>query len=115
MFEGISPTGWLVIGCCMALGFGVVRFMIVTSRERAGDDPTPETQRADALEARAWHHVLEVAEDASLETIQDAWRRQMARYHPDRVAGLGPEFAVIAEQRAREINLAYEMARKLRT
>ena len=33
MFVGISPSGWLVIVCALSLGFGVVRFLIVTMNE----------------------------------------------------------------------------------
>jgi DnaJ-domain-containing protein 1 len=38
----------------------------------------------------------------------------MREYHPDRVAGLAPEFMVIAEQRAKEFNAAYAEARSRR-
>lgn len=35
MFDGISPSGWLVIVCALALGFGMVRFLIVTMNEKS--------------------------------------------------------------------------------
>lgn len=37
MFDGIDATGWLVILSALALGFGMVRFMIVTAREREAE------------------------------------------------------------------------------
>jgi hypothetical protein len=37
MFDGIDATGWLVILSALALGFGMVRFMIVTARERESE------------------------------------------------------------------------------
>jgi DnaJ-domain-containing protein 1 len=33
-------------------------------------------------------------------------------YHPDRVSGLGPEFAEIAERKMKQINAAYEELQK---
>ncbi len=37
MPDDIDATGWLVILSALALGFGVVRFVIVTMREESGD------------------------------------------------------------------------------
>jgi len=34
----------------------------------------------------------------------------MAQYHPDKVAHLGPELQVLAEQMAKRINRAYDEA-----
>jgi hypothetical protein len=45
---------------------------------------------------------------ASAADISGAYRRLAQMYHPDKVSGLAPEFQVIAEQRMKEINLAYE-------
>jgi curved DNA-binding protein CbpA len=33
-------------------------------------------------------------------------------YHPDKVAGLAPEFQVLAEKRMKEINAAYELLKE---
>jgi hypothetical protein len=34
MSDDISPTGWIVIACALAFGFGVVRFLIVMARDK---------------------------------------------------------------------------------
>jgi DnaJ-domain-containing protein 1 len=33
-------------------------------------------------------------------------------YHPDKMAGLAPEFQVIAESRMKELNAAYELLKR---
>ena len=61
-----------------------------------------------------WHEVLEVCPSASPSAIKLAYRRMITLYHPDRVEGLGVELRTVAERRAKEINEAYAIARKLR-
>ena len=41
MLDDISATGWLVILCCLALGFGGVRFTIAILQEK-DDESQPE-------------------------------------------------------------------------
>lgn len=55
------------------------------------------------------YDVLEVAPDASHEEIKQAFRRQIARYHPDKVQHLGAEFQVLAATRASELTEAYSV------
>ena len=57
---------------------------------------------------------LQVDPAASDAMIEAAYRRLIAQYHPDRVAGAGPEIVALAETRARSINQAYERIQKLR-
>jgi DnaJ-domain-containing protein 1 len=64
---------------------------------------------------RSWYEVLGVDEtNASFDEIQAVYRHKIAQYHPDRVAGLGPELQALAEQHSKEINRAYAEARKSR-
>jgi len=53
------------------------------------------------------YRVLGVAPDASQAEIDQAYRRLMSQYHPDKLAGAAPELREKAEQRTREINAAY--------
>jgi curved DNA-binding protein CbpA len=46
---------------------------------------------------------------APAEEIKRAFRREIARYHPDKVQHLGPEFQEIAASRAAELTDAYRM------
>jgi DnaJ-class molecular chaperone len=51
--------------------------------------------------------VLGVPRDASPEDVTRAYREQMKRYHPDRVADLGPELQQVAHQKSLDIQRAF--------
>jgi hypothetical protein len=51
---------------------------------------------------------LSVAPTADADTIKKAFRREIARYHPDKVIHLGPEFQEMAATRAAELTVAYK-------
>src|SRR5881392_868722 len=53
--------------------------------------------------------MLSVAPDAPADEIKKAFRREIARYHPDKVQHLGPEFQEIAAGRAAELTEAYRV------
>ena len=62
----------------------------------------------------AWHEVLGVSPDATAEDIRQAYSLQMSKYHPDKVAELGPEIQRLAQQMTQRLNVAYEQALKSR-
>lgn len=51
---------------------------------------------------------MSVAPTADADTIKKAFRREIARYHPDKVVHLGPEFQEMAATRAAELTVAYK-------
>jgi DnaJ like chaperone protein len=59
---------------------------------------------------------LGVTPDASESEIKRAYRKLMSENHPDKLAakGLPPSMRQLAEERAREINVAYDLIRKAR-
>jgi len=57
---------------------------------------------------------LGLTSDASDADIDQAYRRLMSQYHPDKVAGAAPELRAQAEKRSRAINTAYDRIRTLR-
>jgi curved DNA-binding protein CbpA len=61
--------------------------------------------------AKTLYDTLEVIPTASAETIHAAYRSLISRYHPDKVAGIGPELQAVANARTKEINHAYDMLR----
>lgn len=58
--------------------------------------------------------VLGLTDEASDVEIDQAYRRLMSQYHPDRMAGAADELRRQAEAKAREINAAYDRIKTLR-
>ncbi len=54
------------------------------------------------------YDVLGIAPTASADEIKRTFRREIARYHPDKVQHLGQEFQGIAADKATELTRAYE-------
>jgi DnaJ domain len=60
-----------------------------------------------AATVKSYYELLGIDVSADLETIKKAFRREIARYHPDKVAHLGREFQEMASHRAMELTTAY--------
>jgi curved DNA-binding protein CbpA len=54
-----------------------------------------------------YYDVLGLSPDASADEIKRAFRERIARYHPDKVQHLGPEFQQLAQLRSSELTEAY--------
>ena len=67
--------------------------------------PAAPASRADAWDPWA---VLGVPRTASKDAIAEAYRAQLKRYHPDRVADLGPELQRVAHEKTLELQRAYQ-------
>ncbi|MCK1756200.1 DnaJ domain-containing protein [Bradyrhizobium sp. 137] len=125
--------GWIefsvIIGCGL-IGFFIVSGVLEYRRasvesahqERAeagarrtdedcGSEDEPVARPASE---RAWWEILGVSKEAPPSDIKTAFRKQIARYHPDRVEGLGRELRELAEKKAKEINWAYAVAKRER-
>jgi len=72
-------------------------------RQREREQPTTQSQTE-------WWSVLEVTPSASKDDIVRNYRRKIQQCHPDRVAGLAPEFLRLAEETTKRLNVAYEQA-----
>jgi len=72
---------------------------------------------ADALRIKRAYSTLGVGQSATNDEIKQAYRRQMNRNHPDKIAGTNPDAADVAaaEKRTREIRSAYEMLKARRS
>ena len=64
---------------------------------------------------KTWYRILEVAESASMLEISTQYKRKIREYHPDKVASLGKELRELAEFKSKEINSAYDFAKKLKS
>lgn len=60
------------------------------------------------------HVVLGITPEATDAELDQAYRRLMSQYHPDRLTGAASELRAQAETRAREINGAYDRIKALR-
>ena len=60
------------------------------------------------------HAVLGLPREANDAEVEQAYRRLIAQYHPDRLQGAAPELRRQAEAKAREINGAYDRIKALR-
>jgi hypothetical protein len=58
------------------------------------------------------YEVLGVGEGASMEEIRSAYKRLVAKYHPDKVQHLGPEFQKLAHEKFIAVQQAYEKLKK---
>jgi hypothetical protein len=56
---------------------------------------------------RSHYDVLGLDPASDPEVIKKAFRREIARYHPDKVSHLGPEFQAMAATKAAELTTAY--------
>jgi len=76
----------------------VVRALLAPSQPVLGSDSPPSWD--------PWA-VLGVTRGASQDEIARAYREQLKRYHPDRVADLGPELQQVAHRKTVELQRAY--------
>ena len=81
--------------------------------ENAGDDE-PEIEEDFNDKDDHFFQVLKISEDSprDFNSIKSTYRKKIAQYHPDKVSAMGPEIRDVAEQKAKEINEAYEHFRK---
>jgi DnaJ domain len=85
-----------------------------THSQRTGNSQWESSQTRAANKPKVWYEVLELQPTADIADIKKAYHRKIAEYHPDKVADLGPELRAMAEMFSKEINVAYEEARRTR-
>jgi DnaJ like chaperone protein len=74
------------------------------------EQPRPESRTS----GKDPYAVLGLAPDASEREIKNAYRRLISQHHPDKLGDVPEELKRRAEERAREINAAYEKIREAR-
>lgn len=78
-------------------------------RRRAPRAPAPAKARPEfPAELAQAYALLELEPGAGRESVRAAYRSLVARFHPDKSAGLRPGLRLAAEQQMREIVCAYE-------
>jgi DnaJ like chaperone protein len=59
-------------------------------------------------ENKGYYKILEIEPSATDQEIKKAYRGMAARFHPDKVQHLGPDFQKMAEEKFKAINEAYQ-------
>jgi DnaJ like chaperone protein len=80
------------------------KYMYHRQQQRPGASPGDSTAQ--------YYAVLGLEPGASMEAIKKAYRALSMKYHPDKVVHLGEEFRRVAEEKMKEINVAYEYFKK---
>lgn len=94
----------------MLLGYALDMGWFGGSKTSSDDEPAKKS----SAPLKDPYEVLEVDSQASDDDIEAAYRRQIAQYHPDKVAGSAKEIRDLADKRASEINAAYDQIQKIR-
>jgi len=115
--EQPSITLWHTWGMLVRFVLGVIVFWLVLSVIRSATEaPAPRNPhyrrgaplpgiKAKRREALA---VLGLYDGAKAAEIKKAYRDLAAKYHPDRVAHLGPELVELTSEKFKQINAAYD-------
>ena len=84
------------------------------AQEENARDDEPEIEEDFNDKDDHFFQVLKISEDSprDFNSIKSTYRKKIAQYHPDKVSAMGPEIRDVAEQKAKEINEAYEHFRK---
>jgi DnaJ-domain-containing protein 1 len=121
----------ILIVVIIAYGFYKARLSPPTRSSSARGSQQPENGRAgDGNPEGAWsahpgnqagshqtasakdpYVVLNIPRNATQDEVSAAYRKLAQMYHPDKVAGLAPEYYEIAEEKMKDINAAYEQIR----
>jgi DnaJ like chaperone protein len=65
--------------------------------------------------AEQHYAILGLQKGADMDEIKKAYRKLSMQYHPDKVRHLGEEFRLVAEEKMKEINQAYDFFKKQAT
>ena len=84
------------------------------SEDTTEENTSEETSEKPSPKDIAFAEVLglSIEEIGKIEDIKSVYRKRIAQYHPDKVLAMGPEIRSVAEQKAKEINEAYEHFRR---
>ena len=71
-------------------------------------DPSQDQDNQNRSVPKTPYEILGLRPGASQDEVKAAYRQLAGQYHPDKVAHLGEEFQLLAEQRFKQIQEAYE-------
>ena len=79
-----------------------------TKREYYQEEQQQKAQTDRRFTKRDPYQILGVEKGAPLNEVKAAYRKLAIKYHPDKVNHLGDEFKILAEQKFKEIQEAYQ-------
>ncbi len=104
----------------VALAFALGLAARVARRREPGAASLPHAGTSGGIQYRSadpeesWaRHTLGVSAFATADDVESAFRLQMAQYHPDKVAHLGPDLQQLAEKKSRELVKARDVLRRI--
>jgi DnaJ-domain-containing protein 1 len=100
----LTRRPWMLL---VGLALGHLYDMGLLGNAAPPDAPPPEPPQDP-------YATLGVSSSASDEEVEQAYRRRMSEYHPDRVANAAQEIRDLAGLRAGEANAAYETIKRQR-
>jgi DnaJ-domain-containing protein 1 len=77
-----------------------------------GESAQGHTRQTNDEQPRPWWQVLGIPEGSTLDEVKVAYYTKVKQYHPDKVMGLGEEFQKLADDKTKEINEAFESAKR---
>jgi curved DNA-binding protein CbpA len=77
-------------------------FLLKLKDESSSDRPSAKSQTGNGPD------ILRLPPNATMDQIRRAYLGAIKQYHPDNFANLPPEFLKLAEEKCKEINLAYQ-------
>jgi len=77
-------------------------YMMRLKDDASSDQSVPQPQTGNDLE------ILSLPPDATKDQIRRAYLGAIKQYHPNKFAGLCSEFRTLAEEKSKQINLAYQ-------
>jgi DnaJ-domain-containing protein 1 len=80
--------------------------------DQGGDRAREQTRQTNDEPPRPWWQVLGIPDGSTLDEAKVAYYTKVKQYHPDKVIGLGEEFQKLADDKTKEINEAFESAKR---
>lgn len=80
---------------------------IIAPKMQSKVPPAAATDKKAPLMSEDSHRILGVRKGASRDEITQAYLAAIKKNHPDKMAGMAPEFIRLAEERTQKINAAY--------
>jgi DnaJ-class molecular chaperone len=68
----------------------------------------PQGNKKKAEDEQDPYQILNIGRNATRDELISAYRKLVKMYHPDKVAGLAPEYRDIAERKMKNFNSAYQ-------